>query len=55
MMTALCLGMVIAMDRRVARSEALAADGATPTDGSSPDTIHLVGSASGGLPEPAEP
>lgn len=55
MMTALCLGMVIAMDRRVARSEALAADGATPTDGSSPDTIHLEGSASGGLPEPAEP
>jgi cell division protein FtsW len=55
MMTALCLGMVIAMDRRVARSETQNAGGAMPIDGSSPETGGPEVSVSGGMPEPAEP
>ncbi len=54
MMTALCLGMVIAMDRRVARAETQNAGGAMPIDGSSPEGGPEV-SVSGGMPEPAEP
>ena len=55
MMTALCLGMVIAMDRRVARSETQNAGGTMPIDGSSPETGGPEVSVSGGMPEPAEP
>lgn len=51
MMTALCLGMVIAMDRRVARAEAQIDGGGRTGDAPSP----LEVAASGGMPEPAEP
>lgn len=54
MMTALCLGMVIAMDRRVARAEAQT-DDAGAHDASSPAPSPLEVAASGGMPEPAEP
>ena len=55
MMTALCLGMVIAMDRRVARAEAQADDPGAAHDASSPAPSPLEVAASGGMPEPAEP
>jgi hypothetical protein len=54
MMTALCLGMVIAMDRRVARAEAQT-DDVGAHDASSPAPSPLEVAASGGMPEPAEP
>jgi cell division protein FtsW len=55
MMTALCLGMVIAMDRRVARAEAQTDDPGAAHDASSPAPSPLEVAASGGMPEPAEP
>jgi cell division protein FtsW len=55
MMTALCLGMVIAMDRRVARAEALAEGGGMSSDRPSPEPQQVDLAASGGMPEPAEP
>ena len=55
MMTALCLGMVIAMDRRVARAEALAEGGGMSSDRPSPEPQQIDLAASGGMPEPAEP
>jgi cell division protein FtsW len=60
MMTALCLGMVIAMDRRVARAEALAsgfAEGPSGMPGVPARTEALDDdlAESGGMPEPAEP
>ncbi len=55
MMTALCLGMVIAMDRRVARAEAQAHDDRAMRGGSSPAPSPMEAAASGGMPEPAEP
>jgi hypothetical protein len=56
MMTALCLGMVIAMDRRVARAEAANDDlHAGPSDvPSAPERADAFAST-GGMPEPAEP
>lgn len=55
MMTALCLGMVIAMDRRVARAEALAEGGGMSSDRPSHEPQQVDLAASGGMPEPAEP
>lgn len=55
MMTALCLGMVIAMDRRVARAEVLAEGGGMSSDRPSPEPQQVDLAASGGMPEPAEP
>lgn len=55
MMTALCLGMVIAMDRRVARLSEQATDGTAPIGDSRVDAGDLEVTVSGGMPEPAEP
>lgn len=55
MMTALCLGMVIAMDRRVARMNGQTADSIPPIGGSTAESGDLEVSVSGGMPEPAEP
>lgn len=55
MMTALCLGMVIAMDRRVARLSEQATDGTAPIGDPRVDAGDLEVTVSGGMPEPAEP
>ncbi len=55
MMTALCLGMVIAMDRRVARMNGQTTDSTPPIGGSTAESGDLEVSVSGGMPEPAEP
>lgn len=55
MMTALCLGMVIAMDRRVARLSEQATDGTAPIGDTRVDAGDLEVTVSGGMPEPAEP
>jgi len=56
MMTALCLGMVIAMDRRIARAEAATDDlHAGPSDVPSAPERADAFAPTGGMPEPAEP
>lgn len=55
MMTALCLGMVMAMDRRVARVDGQTAEGSAGADGSVPAARQIEMPASGSMPEPAEP
>ncbi|MFZ9688490.1 MAG: FtsW/RodA/SpoVE family cell cycle protein [Phycisphaerales bacterium] len=56
MMTALCLGMVIAMDRRVARLEAHGLDAGEPVRSGDEAAIgNSFEEGGGSLPEPAEP
>jgi cell division protein FtsW len=55
MMTALCLGMVIAMDRRVARLETQGLDAAEPARPGDGARLGEPFDGGGSLPEPAEP